>query len=107
MEGTNAALNAPYYPAPAAQIAQAYQAKYGIPPRSADSLTAYVGAKLVFDTLNAQGGRADKLLDVLRKVDVAAGGLANGFGVAFDASGQNTRSFVTLQRWHGAQIAPA
>ncbi|NNM57189.1 ABC transporter substrate-binding protein [Acidocella sp.] len=100
-------ITAPYYPAPAAQIAQAYQAKYGIPPRSADSLTAYVGAKLVFDTLNAQGGSADKLLDVLRKVDIPAGGLANGFGVAFDSSGQNTRSFVTLQRWHGAQIAPA
>jgi branched-chain amino acid transport system substrate-binding protein len=100
-------IGAPYYPAAAAQIALAYQAKYGAPPRGPDSLTAYVGAKLVFDTLNAQGGSADKLLDVLRKVDIPAGGLANGFGVAFDAGGQNTRSFVTLQRWRGAQLTPA
>ncbi|GLR65567.1 branched chain amino acid ABC transporter substrate-binding protein [Acidocella aquatica] len=99
-------IGAPFYPAAAAPIAQAYQAKYGTPPRGADSLTAYVGAKLVFDTLNAQGGSADKLLDVLRKVDIPAGGLANGFGVAFDASGQNTRSFVTLQRWRGSQLTP-
>jgi branched-chain amino acid transport system substrate-binding protein len=100
-------IGAPYYPAAATQIALAYQTKYGNPPRGADSLSAYAGAKLVFDTLNAQGGSADKLLDVLRKVDVPAGGLANGFGVSFDANGQNTRSFVTLQRWRGSQLAPA
>ncbi len=101
------AIGAPFYQGGAAQIAQAYEAKYANPPRTADSLTAYVGAKLVFDTLNAQGGSTDKLLDVLRKVDVPAGGLANGFGVAFDASGQNTRSFVTLQQWRGARLVPA
>ncbi len=40
---------APFYPPAAAAIATAYQARYGMPPRSADSLSAYVGAKLVLD----------------------------------------------------------
>jgi ABC-type branched-subunit amino acid transport system substrate-binding protein len=88
-------------------IAYAYQAKYGNPPRGADSLTAYAGAKLVFDTLNAQGGSAAKFLDALRKTDIPLGGLENGFGVAFDHTGQNTRSFVTLQQWRGQALGPA
>jgi len=76
-------------------------ARYGMPPRGAASLTAYVGAKLVFDTLNLQGGDVTKLLDGLRRTDLAAGTLANGFGVAFDKDGQNTRSFAVLQKWRG------
>ncbi len=100
-------IGAPFYPAGAVGIAYAYQAKYGSPPRGADSLTAYAGAKLVFDTLNAQGGDAAKLLDALRKTDIPLGGLENGFGVAFDHTGQNTRSFVTLQQWRGQALGPA
>jgi branched-chain amino acid transport system substrate-binding protein len=100
-------IGAPFYPAGAVGIAYAYQAKYGNPPRGADSLTAYAGAKLVFDTLNAQGGSAAKFLDALRKTDIPLGGLENGFGVAFDHTGQNTRSFVTLQQWRGQALGPA
>jgi ABC-type branched-subunit amino acid transport system substrate-binding protein len=70
-------------------------------PRAAASLTAYVGAKLVFDVLNQAGGDATKLLDALRRCDIPAGSLANGFGVAFDKTGQNTRSFAVLQQWRG------
>jgi branched-chain amino acid transport system substrate-binding protein len=98
------AIGAPFYPPSAAAIATAYIARFGTQPRTADSLTAYIGAKLVFDTLNAAGDPA-KLLDVLRKTDIAPGGLTNGFGVAFDHSGQNTRSFVTLQRWQDQNLA--
>jgi branched-chain amino acid transport system substrate-binding protein len=93
-------ISAPFYPASAAAIASAYTARFGMPPRTADSLTAYTGAKLVFDTLNAAGDPA-RLLDALRKTNIAPGGLANGFGAAFDHTGQNTRSFVTLQQWRG------
>jgi branched-chain amino acid transport system substrate-binding protein len=95
------AVGAPFYPARAAYIADAYQARFGMPPRAAESLTAFVGAKLVFDILNAVGGDTTKLLDALRKTDVAAGTLANGFGVSFDKTGQNTRSFAVLQQWRG------
>jgi hypothetical protein len=75
-------------------------------PRAPDGLTAYVGAKLALDTLAAAQGDAGKLLDALRRSDIPAGGLANGFGAAFDRSGQNTRSFVTLQQWSGQRPRP-
>ncbi len=95
---------APFYPPAAAGIASAYLARFGISPRSADSLTAYVGAKLVFDQLAALGGNAGNLLDGLRKSNIAAGGLANGWGVSFDKTGQNTGSFATLQQWHNGAL---
>jgi branched-chain amino acid transport system substrate-binding protein len=95
---------APFYPPRAQYVAAAYLARYGMPPRAADSLTAFVGAKLVFDILNTVGGDPSRLLDGLRKVDIPAGTLANGFGVAFDKTGQNTRSFATARQWRGQQL---
>lgn len=98
---------APFYP-PDDPVAAAYIARFGMQPRSADSLSAYVGAKLVFDVLASVGGDLGKLPDALRKTQVPAGRLANGWGVAFDKNGQNTRAFATLQQWQdGALTAPA
>jgi branched-chain amino acid transport system substrate-binding protein len=101
------AIGAPFYPPSASPIASAYAARFGTQPRAADSLTAYTGAQLVFDTLNAVGGDTSQLLDALRKTDIPPGGLLNGWGAAFDHNGQNTRSFVTLQQWHNQQLTPA
>ncbi len=94
---------APCYP-PAAGVAAAYQARFGTLPRAADSLTAYAGAKLVFDLLASLNGDTGKLLDALRKTTLNAGALANGWGVAFDKFGQNTRAFATLQQWQGGVL---
>jgi branched-chain amino acid transport system substrate-binding protein len=99
-------IGAPFYPPRAAYLSDSYQARFGMAPRAADSLTAYVGAKLVFDILNQQNGNTAALLDALRRTDIAAGTLANGFGVAFDKSGQNTRSFAILQQWRAQVLAP-
>ena len=99
-------VEAPLYPGESALVAQAYEAKYGVPPRSAESCTAYVGAKLVFDTLNANNGDPTQLLGALRALNLKQGSLVNGFGVEFDAAGQNTASFVTLQHWQNGQLLP-
>lgn len=105
LEGTKV-IGAPYYPPGAAALEAAYFAKYGMAPRAPASLSAYAGAKLVFDALNAVNGNASKLLDNLRKTDIALGGLVNGWGVAFGHDGQNTRSFVVLQQWQGGALRP-
>jgi branched-chain amino acid transport system substrate-binding protein len=97
----------PFYPPDAAAVADAYQRRYGTAPRGPQSLSAYVGAKLVFDALSTVRGDPAKLLDALRTTFIAQGGLVNGWGVAFDHDGQNTRSFVALQQWHGATLVPA
>jgi branched-chain amino acid transport system substrate-binding protein len=99
-------IGAPFYPAMAADVAAAYLARFGVAPRSADSLNAYTGAKLAFDTLSGAGGDPAKLLAALRKVNLPKGALANGFGVSFDHSGQNTSSFVTLQQWRDGALVP-
>jgi branched-chain amino acid transport system substrate-binding protein len=101
------AIGAPFYPPTASSIASAYAARFGAPPRAADSLTAYIGAKLVFDTLNAVDGDTSQLLDAMRKTDIPPGGLSNGWGAAFDHNGQNTRSFITLQQWRNQQLVIA
>jgi branched-chain amino acid transport system substrate-binding protein len=97
----------PFYPPAAAAVADAYQRRYGMAPRGPQSLTAYVGAKLVFDTLSAVRGDPAKLLDALRRTNIPQGGLVNGWGVAFNQNGQNTRSFVSLQEWRGPALVPA
>ena len=101
------AIGAPFYPASAAAIASAYTARYGTPPRSPDSLTAYTGASLVFSTLKSSNNDPTKLLDALRKTNLPQGALPNGFGAAFDHTGQNTNSLVTLQQWRNGTLIPA
>jgi branched-chain amino acid transport system substrate-binding protein len=98
-------IGAPFYPPRADYLFDAYQARFGMAPRSADSLTAYVGAKLVFDILSQQNGNVATLLDALRRADIPPGTLANGFGVAFDKTGQNARSFAILQQWRSQVLA--
>lgn len=87
-------------------LTAAYQGRFGVGPRAADSLTAYAGAKLVFETLNGAGGDATRLLAALRRTSLPKGALANGFGVSFDHTGQNTGAFVTLQQWRAAGLLP-
>jgi len=95
---------APFYPPRAQYIATGYEQRYGMKPRAADSLSAFVGAKLVLDVLNGSGGDPTGLLAALRRADIAAGTLANGWGAAFDATGQNTRSFAALQVWQRGSL---
>jgi branched-chain amino acid transport system substrate-binding protein len=98
-------IAAPFYPV-VDNVRTAYMARYGTPPRAADSLTAYAGAKLVFDTLNGVDGDPAKLLNALRQANLPVGALANGFAVQFDHNGQNTGAYVTLQQWRAGVLAP-
>jgi branched-chain amino acid transport system substrate-binding protein len=95
---------APFYPARAQYLAEAYQARFDMPPRSADSLTCYVGAKLVFDILAKAGGDPGRLLEALRRVNIPSGTLANGWGAAFDRNGQNQLAFANLQQWQNGVL---
>ncbi|MDE2574863.1 MAG: ABC transporter substrate-binding protein, partial [Rhodospirillales bacterium] len=83
-----------------AAIAAAYQQKYGAPPRSGQSLATYAGATVIYDAI-ARAGSLDKdrIRAALLATDIAAHGLANGWGAAFDSSGQNTRALPTLMQW--------
>lgn len=99
-------IAAPFYPGEAATIEASYEAKYGTKPRSADSCTAFVGTKLVFDTLKTVKGDPSRLIGAMRQLHLPQGTLANGFGAVFDGNGQNTASFVTLQSWQAGCLTP-
>ncbi len=104
-EGTSV-IAAPYYPPAAASVKAAYIARFGMDPRAPDSLTAYAGAFFTLSALSKLNGNTGKLLDTLRQSNAPMGDLPNGFGVQFDHTGQNTRSFVTLQQWRNGGLMP-
>lgn len=91
-------IDAPLYPAtgPAAAVARAYHRHYATTPRSSASLTTYVGTKLIIDALRTG--------HPLAATHIPRGTLANGWGAAFAANGQNRDSFATLQQWRNGRL---
>jgi branched-chain amino acid transport system substrate-binding protein len=83
-----------------ADVAAAYQRKYGAPPRSGHSLVCYAGARLFYDAVRRAGtfDRA-KLRPAVLATDAPPGSLVGGFGARFDGKGQNTRAVAYLTQW--------
>lgn len=89
----------------AAQVAAAYQRKYGAPPRSGHSLVCYAGARACFDAIERAGTlEREKLRAALLASDIPVGATAAGWGVAFDARGQNGRARPFLAQWQGGKL---
>jgi branched-chain amino acid transport system substrate-binding protein len=87
----------------AAQVAAAYQTKYGAPPRSGQSLASYAGAQIFFDAL-ARAGSADKdrVRACVLATDIPPGGTPAGWGAKFDDKGQNTLAMPFIMQWQNA-----
>jgi branched-chain amino acid transport system substrate-binding protein len=80
--------------------AAAYQRKYGAPPRSGHSLTAYAGAKLFYDAVQRAGTtNKDKVRNAVLDIDVPVQTLVTGWGAKFDDKGQNRRAQPLLMQW--------
>lgn len=90
----------PLYGPGASDIAARYQRRFATPPRSAASLTSHVGTTLVIEALNGDKPLPQTLAAIKRD----RGALANGWGVDFSTSGQNRRSFATLQQWRQGRL---
>jgi len=93
----------------AAQVAAAYQRKYGAPPRSGHSLACFAGARAFFDAIERAGSLDHaKLRAAVLATDIPAGGSVGGSGVKFDAHGQNIRAQAYLAQWQdGALVTVA
>ena len=85
---------------PSAAVAQLYREHFAASPRSAASLTTYAGALPVFRALMA----GQKLPLSLEAAKPAQATLANGWGLNFNAMGQNMASFASLQQWRGGRL---
>ena len=89
----------------AAQLAAAYQRKYGAPPRSGHSLACFAGARVFFDAVERAGSLdRDKLRAAVLATDIPPGASVGGSGVRFDEHGQNTRAQPFLAQWQDGAL---
>jgi branched-chain amino acid transport system substrate-binding protein len=91
----------------AAAIGRAYEQRFGASPRSGYSLSHFAGAALCLEALRRAGSAdKDKVLAVVRALDLAQGGLANGWGGVFGMGGENTRAFACALQWQNGVAIP-
>lgn len=82
----------------------AYRAKYGEDPIAPQSMSAFVGFKIMADAVN-RAGSADPaaVAGVLPTFDQPLETYENGFGALFDENKQNVRAFPTVIQWQDGQ----
>lgn len=91
---------APSFAPGAGAFLTAYKAKYGKDPVAPVSLEAYAVIQILFDALTTAGTTdMDKVRVAAMSLDKPLHTYANGFGVKFDAKGQNTRASPNITQW--------
>lgn len=89
----------------AAAYLKAYRDKYMQDPIAPQSLTAFVGLKIMADTINAAGSAApDAVSAALAKIDKPFGSYETGFGAKFDDQKQNERALMTVVQWQDGKV---
>lgn len=87
------------------EFVTAYEAKYGIAPRSGHSMTNYTGAKAIFEALQkAEGFEADQIVEAVKALDLADGTTATGYGFKFDETNQNERASMMGMQWQDGKL---
>jgi branched-chain amino acid transport system substrate-binding protein len=84
----------------ARRFAEAYQRRWGSAPRSALSLAAFSGARVVLGLPSLERAA---LRPALAALDQPAGTLPNGWGWRLDERGQNTRAAPVLLQWQAGR----
>ena len=84
---------------------KAYQAKYSRDPIAPQSMSAYVGMKILLETLAAAGSTDyEKVIAAAAKMDKPFGSYETGYGVKFDKTMQNTRALPVIAQWQDGQV---
>jgi branched-chain amino acid transport system substrate-binding protein len=97
-------MNEKYGPGAAAYV-EAYRAKFGKDPIAPQSMTAYVGAKILFKVIQAAGSTdTDAVRAAALKIDDPIGTYETGFGVKFDEKAQNTRALPVAAQWQDGRM---
>lgn len=84
----------------ARRFAEAYQRRWGSAPRSALSLAAFSGARVVLGLASLERAA---IRPALAALDQPAGSLPNGWGWRLDERGQNTRATPVLLQWQAGR----
>lgn len=97
-------VTASYGPGAADYLA-AYKAKYNQDPVAPQGMTAFVGAKILFEVLEAAGStEVQAVRDAAAAMDKPASSYETGYGVKFDANFQNTLAVPNVAQWQGGKI---
>jgi branched-chain amino acid transport system substrate-binding protein len=97
-------MNAKYGPG-IEDYLKAYRAKFGKDPIAPQSMSAFVGAKILFKAIQGAGStEVDKVRAAAVKLDDPAMTYETGFGVKFDDKMQNTRAFPVAGQWQDGKI---
>jgi branched-chain amino acid transport system substrate-binding protein len=79
---------------------QAYEKKYGTPPRSGHSLANFAGALMFFEAIQSAGSMdPEKIRAAVLALEKPLGSSATGWGAKFDENGQNTLGVPSLMQW--------
>ncbi len=83
----------------------AYRARYKSDPIAPQSMTAYVGAQILFDAIKSAGSLdVEKIRAAAAKMDKPEGSYATGYGVKFDKNFQNLRASPVTAQWQAGQM---
>jgi len=87
------------------KFVEAYRKKYGTEPRSGHSLANYFGANVFFDAMEkAKSLDGDAIRASVLATEKPPFQSATGWGVKFDAKGQNVAAKPFLMQWQGGEL---
>lgn len=94
----------PDYGPGALDFLDAYRAEHDRDPIAPQAMTAYVGAQILLEAIEAAGStEMAAVREAAAAMDKPLNSYANGFGVKFDDNMQNTRTPPTVIQWQDGQ----
>ncbi len=97
-------INPAYGPGGTEYLA-AYRKMFNRDPIAPQNFTAYTGALVMFDAIEAAGSTEhEKVRAAALKLDKKLGSYPNGFGVKFDSNMQNTRAKPIVGQWQNGTV---
>lgn len=89
----------------AAAFLKAYEAKYKRDPIAPQAMSAYVGLKILLETIAAAGTTDyEKVIATAAAMDKPLGTYETGYGVKYDKTMQNTRALPLIAQWQDGQV---
>jgi branched-chain amino acid transport system substrate-binding protein len=95
----------PAYGPGAATYLEIYKKAYNRDPIAPQGMTAFVGAKILFDAINAaQSLEYGAIVEAAKQLDKPFGTYETGFGAAFNDTMQNTRALPVVAQWQSGTV---
>ncbi|WP_137389878.1 ABC transporter substrate-binding protein [Rhodoligotrophos defluvii] len=84
---------------------EAYRAKYGQDPLAPQSMTAFVGLKIMAEAIEAAGSaEPEAVIEAAKKMDKPLNTYETGYGAKFDDHAQNVRTPPTVVQWQNGKV---